>query len=98
MMKRFQKGKFDMNDLKMQLEQMLKMGGMEGMMGMMPGAKMQKQIDAAGMDDKVLRRQIALIQSMTKTERAQARRSCRPAARSASRARAPGSRSGAQPL
>ena len=37
MMKRFQKGQFNMNDLKMQLEQMLKMGGMEGVMGMMPG-------------------------------------------------------------
>ncbi|MEP3033139.1 MAG: signal recognition particle protein, partial [Pseudoruegeria sp.] len=36
MMKRFQKGRFNMNDLKMQLEQMLKMGGMDGIMGMMP--------------------------------------------------------------
>jgi signal recognition particle subunit SRP54 len=71
MMKRFQKGQFNMNDLKGQLEQMLKMGGMEGMMGMMPGmAKMKKQADAAGLDDKVLRRQIALINSMTKKERA----------------------------
>ena len=51
MMKRFQKGQFNMNDLKGQLEQMLKMGGMQGMMGMMPGmAKMQKQLDQAGMD------------------------------------------------
>jgi signal recognition particle subunit SRP54 len=71
MMKRFQKGQFNMNDLKGQLEQMLKMGGMQGMMGMMPGmAKMQKQLDDAGMDDNVLRRQIALINSMTKKERA----------------------------
>ncbi|WP_099827054.1 signal recognition particle protein [Oceaniglobus indicus] len=71
MMKRFQKGQFNMNDLKMQLEQMLKMGGMEGVMGMMPGmAKMQKQVADAGFDDSVLRRQIALIQSMTKKERA----------------------------
>jgi len=71
MMKRFQKGQFNMNDLKMQLEQMMKMGGMEGMMAMMPGAaKMQKQMDGAGIDDKMLRQQIALIQSMTKRERA----------------------------
>ncbi|MBN2906535.1 MAG: signal recognition particle protein [Rhodobacteraceae bacterium] len=71
MMKRFQKGQFNMNDLKMQLEQMLKMGGMEGIMGMMPGmGKMAKQMEGAGFDDSVLRRQIALIQSMTKKERA----------------------------
>jgi len=71
MMKRFQKGQFNMNDLKSQLEQMQKMGGMEGVMGMMPGmGKMKKQMDAAGMDDKILKRQIALIQSMTKRERA----------------------------
>jgi signal recognition particle subunit SRP54 len=71
MMKRFQKGQFNMNDLKMQLEQMMKMGGMEGLMGMMPGmGKMQKQMDAAGFDDGILKRQIALINSMTKKERA----------------------------
>ncbi|MEH6835834.1 MAG: signal recognition particle protein, partial [Falsihalocynthiibacter arcticus] len=71
MMKRFQKGQFNMNDLKSQLEQMIKMGGMEGIMGMMPGmGKMAKQAQGAGMDDKVLTRQIALIQSMTKKERA----------------------------
>ncbi len=71
MMKRFQKGQSNMNDLKSQLEQMMKMGGMEGVMGMMPGmGKMKKQMDAAGMDDKILKRQIALIQSMTKRERA----------------------------
>ncbi|WP_372610591.1 signal recognition particle protein [Aquicoccus sp.] len=71
MMKRFQKGRFNMNDLKMQLEQMQKMGGMEGVMGMMPGmGKMAKQMEGAGIDDKMLARQIALIQSMTKKERA----------------------------
>ncbi|MBK5928586.1 signal recognition particle protein [Rhodobaculum claviforme] len=71
MMKRFQKGQFNMNDLKGQLEQMLKMGGMQGMMGMMPGmGKMSKAAEVAGFDDKMLRRQIALIQSMTKRERA----------------------------
>ncbi|WP_296416834.1 signal recognition particle protein [Pseudooctadecabacter sp.] len=71
MMKRFQKGRFNMNDMKMQLDQMLKMGGMEGMMGMMPGMKkMSKQVEEAGFDDSVLKRQIALINSMTKKERA----------------------------
>ncbi len=71
MMKRFQKGQFNMNDLKMQLEQMMKMGGMEGIMGMMPGmGKMAAQVKQAGFDDKVIRRQVALIQSMTKKERA----------------------------
>lgn len=70
MMKRFQKGRFDMNDLQKQLEQMLQMGGMGGIMGMLPGmGKISKQLDDAGMDDKVLKRQIAIIQSMTKEER-----------------------------
>ena len=60
-----------MNDLKLQLEQMMKMGGMESIMGMMPGAaKMNKQASEAGMDDRVFKRQIALINSMTKKERA----------------------------
>ncbi|MGB7245023.1 MAG: signal recognition particle protein [Sulfitobacter sp.] len=72
MMRRMAKGQFNMNDLRLQLEQMLKMGGMEGMMGMMPGmGKMAKQVEAAGFDDSILKRQIALIQSMTKRERAQ---------------------------
>ncbi|MCB2094660.1 MAG: signal recognition particle protein [Rhodobacteraceae bacterium] len=71
MMKRFQKGLFNMNDLKGQLEQMMKMGGMQGIMGMMPGmGKMSRQIEEAGFDDTMLRRQIALINSMTKKERA----------------------------
>ncbi len=71
MMRRFQKGRFNFNDLKMQLEQMIKMGGMEGVMGMMPGmGKMKSQMDKAGLDDKILTRQIALINSMTKKERA----------------------------
>ncbi len=71
MMKRMAKGQFNMNDLRMQLEQMLKMGGMEGMMGMMPGmGKMAAQVKNAGFDDKILKQQIAMISSMTKKERA----------------------------
>jgi signal recognition particle subunit SRP54 len=50
---------------------MMKMGGMDGIMGMLPGmGKMQKQAAEAGLDDKVLKRQVALIQTMTKRERA----------------------------
>ncbi len=71
MVKRMMKGHFTMNDLRLQLEQMQKMGGMQGMMGMMPGMnKMAKQVEEAGFDDSILKRQIALIQSMTKKERA----------------------------
>ena len=70
MMKRFQKGQFNMNDLKAQLQQMQKMGGMQGVMGMLPGmGKMQQQMTEAGLDDRMLRRQVALIDSMTKRER-----------------------------
>ncbi len=71
MMKRFQKGQFNMNDLRQQLEQMQKMGGMESIMGMMPGMKkMAAQIEKSGFDDSIIKRQVALIQSMTKRERA----------------------------
>jgi signal recognition particle subunit SRP54 len=69
-MKRFQKGQFNMNDLKSQLEQMVKMGGMKSLMGMMPGlGKISKQLNDSNFDDLLIRRQIALIQSMTKKER-----------------------------
>ena len=71
MMKRFQKGRFNMNDMKMQLDQMQKMGGMEGVMGMMPGMKKAaKQMQDAGVNEDVFKRQVALINSMTKIERA----------------------------
>jgi signal recognition particle subunit SRP54 len=65
------KGKFDLDDLADQLRQMSKMGGMGGLMGMMPGmGKMKDQMAAAGLDDKMFKRQIAIITSMTKAERA----------------------------
>ena len=71
MMKRFQKGQFNMNDLRSQLEQMIKMGGMQSLMGMMPGmGKMSKKMETSGFDDNSIKRQIAIIQSMTKKERA----------------------------
>jgi signal recognition particle subunit SRP54 len=65
------KGKFDLNDLADQLRQMQKMGGMGGIMGLMPGmAGMKDKMSAAGLDDKLFGRQIAIINSMTKAERA----------------------------
>jgi signal recognition particle subunit SRP54 len=49
---------------------MSSMGGISGLMGMMPGiAKMKNQIAAAGLDDKVIKRQVAIIDSMTRQER-----------------------------
>ena len=63
-------GKFDLNDLGDQLRQMQKMGGMSGFMGMMPGmGKMKDQVAAAGLDDSVFKRQLAIISSMTRKER-----------------------------
>ncbi|HKY17315.1 MAG TPA: signal recognition particle protein [Rhizomicrobium sp.] len=67
---KIKKGSFDMNDLKSQLNQMKKLGGMKGVLGMLPGVgKIKGQLDAAGLDDKILTRQEAIIQSMTKQER-----------------------------
>jgi signal recognition particle subunit SRP54 len=69
--KKMQEGKFDLDDLADQLRQMKKMGGMGGMMSMMPGmGKMKDQMGAAGLTDKTFDRQIAIISSMTKWERA----------------------------
>ncbi|SON57542.1 Signal recognition particle protein [Hartmannibacter diazotrophicus] len=71
MAKKMQKGEFDLDDLAEQLRQMQKLGGMSGIMGLMPGmGKMKNQIAAAGFDDKHIKRQIAIVQSMTKKERA----------------------------
>ena len=70
MAKKMQSGKFDLNDLADQIGQMQKMGGMGGMMGLMPGmGKMKDQMSAAGLDDKMLKRQLAIISSMTAKER-----------------------------
>ena len=49
---------------------MQNLGGMGGIMGMMPGiGKMKKQIEAAGIDDSIFKRQQAIISSMTRQER-----------------------------
>lgn len=67
---KLKKGSFDLNDLKDQLEQMEKMGGMGGLLKMLPGmGKLSNQLSAAGLDDKILKRQCAIISSMTKKER-----------------------------
>ena len=67
---KMRKGAFDLEDLADQLQQMQKLGGMSSMMGLLPGiGKMKKQIDAANLDDRVLKRQRAIIQSMTPKER-----------------------------
>ncbi len=67
----FEKGKFDLNDLRMQLKQMQNMGGLGMLAGMMPGMKKAKQaMNAANMDDKVLVHMDAIIGSMTAKERA----------------------------
>ncbi|MFL0356339.1 signal recognition particle protein [Erythrobacter sp. GH1-10] len=67
----FEKGKFDLNDLRMQLKQMQNMGGLGMLAGMMPGMKKAKQAMAqANMDDKVLVHMDAIIGSMTPKERA----------------------------
>ena len=65
------KGKFDLNDLSDQLKQMQKLGGMGGIMGLMPGMSgMKDKMAAAGLDDGLFKRQLAIISSMTKAERA----------------------------
>jgi signal recognition particle subunit SRP54 len=64
------KGSFDLDDLASQLKQLRKMGGMTSMLGMLPGmGKIKKQINEANLDDKVIKRQEAIISSMTKEER-----------------------------
>ncbi len=70
MARKLAKGQFDLDMLSEQLSQMQKMGGMEGLMGMLPGVqKMKGQIAEAGLNDKAIKRQQAIISSMTKTER-----------------------------
>ena len=67
---RMAKGKFDLQDLCDQLAQVEKIGGLGGIMGLLPGvAKMKDQIAASGFDDKMVRRQRAIILSMTPRER-----------------------------
>ena len=67
---KMQKGQFDLDDLAQQLKQLQKMGGLDSIMSMLPGiGKVQKQMAEAKIDQKLLRRQQAIISSMTKEER-----------------------------
>jgi len=70
MAKKLAKGVFDLEDLAAQLRQLQKMGGMQGIMGLLPGVqKAKKQIAESGITDKTFKRQEAIITSMTPIER-----------------------------
>ena len=67
---RMRKGEFDLEDLSEQIGQMQKLGGMGGVLGMLPGVgKLKQQMAGANLDDSVLKRQTAIISSMTRKER-----------------------------
>jgi signal recognition particle subunit SRP54 len=70
MAKKLAKGRFDFDDLEKQLGQVIQIGGLKGVMGMLPGVqKMKNQISDAQLDDRQIHRQIGIIRSMTKAER-----------------------------
>ena len=63
-------GSFSMEDYLSQLRQMKKMGGMEGVLSMLPGvSKIKKQMDNANIDENIIKVNEAIILSMTKAER-----------------------------
>lgn len=67
---RVQKGQFDLDDMASQLKQLRKMGGMSGVMNLLPGVgKVKQQMAQANVDETVLKRQEAIIGSMTRDER-----------------------------
>src|SRR4029078_11679870 len=67
---KMRKGAFGLDDLAEQLRQMQKLGGMGGVLGIPPGGgKIKKQLDTAKLDDAILKRQQAIIGSMTRGER-----------------------------
>jgi len=69
---KMKKGEFDLEDLADQLAQMEKIGGMGGVLGMLPGVgKLKAQMSAANLDDRIVKRQRAIISSMTRKERRQ---------------------------
>lgn len=70
MAKRFNEGRFDLNDMLNQFRQMKRMGGIGSLMKMLPGlGRYSEQIDSANLDNSVLKHQEAIILSMTKAER-----------------------------
>jgi len=67
---KLEKGRFDLDDLAAQLRQIRRMGGMGGMLAMLPGvAKLKKQLGEANIDEGIIKRQEAILSSMTKGER-----------------------------
>jgi signal recognition particle subunit SRP54 len=67
---RMMKGKFDLEDYASQLRQITKMGSLSGILGMLPGVgKIKQQLEGANLDTKILKRQGAIISSMTVKER-----------------------------
>jgi signal recognition particle subunit SRP54 len=67
---KIQKGTFDLEDYRRQLAQITRMGSLQGLIGMLPGfAKVKAQMAEAKLDERLLKRQIAIIDSMTKLER-----------------------------
>ncbi|HYC03661.1 MAG TPA: signal recognition particle protein [Azospirillaceae bacterium] len=67
---KLQTGGFDLDDMAAQFRQLRKMGGMSGMMSMLPGiGKIKEQIKNANIDESLLKRQEAIISAMTKAER-----------------------------
>lgn len=67
---KLKKGQMDLNDLADQLKQLRRMGGMSGVMNMLPGVgKIKNQMADANLDESVVKRQEAIIQSMTPQER-----------------------------
>lgn len=70
MAKKFQKGEFDFNDLLSQMNQMKKMGGVGSLVKMLPGLnQMAGQLDKMNVDDGIIKKQEAIILSMTAEER-----------------------------
>lgn len=68
--RKMQKGQFDLEDMLGQLRQITKMGGLEGLMGMLPGVgKMKQQMADAKIDPALIKKQEAIILSMTQGER-----------------------------
>ena len=68
--KRMVDGRFDLNDMLSQFRQMQKMGDLKGLLGLLPGmGKFKAQLEAAKIDEKILKRQEAIILSMTLQER-----------------------------
>jgi signal recognition particle subunit SRP54 len=67
---KLKKGQFSLEDYLTQLKQMKKMGGIEGIMSFLPGvSKVKSQMDQAGVDEKIITQNEAVILSMTKKER-----------------------------